>query len=75
MNTLYARFADAYGVTGPLLRAGKPCQDLKAAKMAAKRTLARGAVEVEVRTLTNGKEIYAGTVTATQTLFVEDYVC
>jgi hypothetical protein len=72
MIQTYARWQDANGVQGPLVRFGAPIKDLTLAKKRATKALTRGAIEVEVRSNAQGKEFYLGTMTCHTTLFVED---
>lgn len=69
MINTYTRFQDPYGVTGPLVRSGKACA-LDKALDRAKRAVARGAVEVELRELDNGREVFVGIITPNKILLL-----
>ena len=69
MINTYTRYSDPYGVTGPLVRSGKAC-GLNVALDRAKKAVARGAVEVELRELANGREVFVGIITPTKVLML-----
>lgn len=69
MINTYVRNQDPHGVTGPLVRSGKACT-LNVAINRAKRAVARGAVEVELRELDNGKEVFVGIITPKKILML-----
>ena len=69
MIQTYVRNQDPYGVTGPFIKSGHACA-LSKALTRARKAIARGAVEVELRELENGKEVFVGIITPTKTLLL-----